>query len=929
MSFSDFTFAQLNVRSLIRNFDVVRDLIVASQYQVFALTETWLSDGVSSGDLAVSNYILVRNDRCGRGGGTGVYISNNIMWSNLSVSTIIEQTWVKLQINGKIIAVGSVYRPPGSDYTEFLDILEDTVTDLLVVCDEIVLMGDFNIDLLNKRDASVVRFLSLIESYGLKQVIDSPTRITNSSSTLIDHVIISFEGQHDAGVVDVGPPFDHHLVYCTIQMKHDSIYPIIKVVRDYGVLDVDLLLRDLEAIDWFPLIRVSGIDYKLEYFSNIIFQLFDKHVPEKRVRITGPYTPWLTPTLREMMLLRKLALKKYKRTKSIADHEYYKQLRNIVNTAVQKEKKAYFNFKFIGADSKRCWNKLKSLLGSQKNCVPIPQSLSNPDEINDHFVDSIDCMSPPQELLSYYCNNRKQRTAAFSFKLVTEGDVLAALASITSSSVGSDLIPIAFIKMCCPHVLHIITHIVNTCLLEGVFPRAWKQAWVVPLAKVAHPTSFGDLRPISILPAVSKVVEKVVASQIRVFLSDNSILPEKQSGFRTGYSCETALMDLADDALAAIDRRELTALTLLDYSKAFDTVDHDLLLAILHYVGFDNAALNFFKHYLSGRSQCVKIGDNISKSRLLKRGVAQGSVCGPLLYVIYTSNFSNYIKNCSSHFYADDSQLYLSFSLGELQRAVAQMNSDLTALVDASRDHCLKINPSKSAVMLMGSRFALDAVGQFRVTITGVELPVVESAKSLGVILDSRLTFQQHVSKKVQVAFASLKKLYAIKEYLNLNSRKRLCEAFVLSQFNYCSGVYGPCLDVATASRVQRVQNACLRFMYGIPKFSRISHRLKDACWLSMTNRTRMRLAILSYKIMTSGLPKYLYNKITYRTDVHHLNLRHRGRLQIPCHRTSAFKKSFSYNVVSLWNALPVGAAGLGLGAFRRKIESSLLSGEL
>lgn len=179
------------------------------------------------------------------------------------------------------------------------------------------------------------------------------------------------------------------------------------------------------------------------------------------------------------------------------------------------------------------------------------------------------------------------------------------------------------LRLCCPFIVPYITHM-------------WKIPVVIPLPKTKDPAEYGDLRPISILPCLSKVIEKIVAEQIRVFLDTNNILPEYQSGFRSQYSCSTALSFILTDILTAIENGETTILVLIDYSKAFDCINHEVLLSILSYIGFTNDAITFFKSYLYNRSKRVKVNNTYSTGITLDSGVPQGSILGPLLYTIYT-----------------------------------------------------------------------------------------------------------------------------------------------------------------------------------------------------------------------------------------------------------------------------------------------------
>ena len=227
---------------------------------------------------------------------------------------------------------------------------------------------------------------------------------------------------------------------------------------------------------------------------------------------------------------------------------------------------------------------------------------------------------------------------------------------------GIDGISLEMIKLCMPSLLLPITHIVNLCLEVGYFPAIWKEALVCPLPKIPNPKAYSDLRPISLLPFLSKVLERIVYQQVFEYICINSILPFYQSGFRKGHSTATALLKICNDILKARDVKKLTALILLDFSKAFDTINHELLCCKLKYFGFDGISVSFFQSFLSNRSQIVQLNNNRSVSKSLINGVPQGSILGPLLFIIYTSDLAKSLLHSQCHFYADDTQVYSSFT---------------------------------------------------------------------------------------------------------------------------------------------------------------------------------------------------------------------------------------------------------------------------
>lgn len=332
-------------------------------------------------------------------------------------------------------------------------------------------------------------------------------------------------------------------------------------------------------------------------------------------------------------------------------------------------------------------------------------------------------------------------------------------------------------------------------------------------------------------------------------------------------------------------------------------INHELLLAVLHYIGVDDTVLSFFQSYLSDRMQKVKISNNISTGRSVTCGVPQGSILGPTLYAIYTSEFYTSISNCKFHFYADDTQLYLTFAPESVQLACEKINEDLRNLITFSQDHCLKINAAKSNLLIFGNKKArLAAAPQLNLQVGDCQLACVDSARNLGLYMDSSLRFKLHITKSIQKAYGSLKALYSNREIFDKNLKIMLCNTLVLSHFNFCDEVYGSCLDQVDVNRIQRVQNSCLRFIYGVRKRDAISHKLAEANWLNMRNRRLSHACCLYFNIISKKTPVYLYERLRFRTDVHNLNLRYKGLLTPPMHKTTIFERSFSYNIAKAYN---------------------------
>lgn len=258
------------------------------------------------------------------------------------------------------------------------------------------------------------------------------------------------------------------------------------------------------------------------------------------------------------------------------------------------------------------------------------------------------------------------------------------------------------------------------------------------------------------------------------------------------------------------------------------------------------------------------------------------------------------------------------------------INHDLESIVNFSKLHSLNLNINKTSVVLFGRKIDIDSVSDvLSIQVNDIPLRICKSAKILGVVVDSDLRFKDHVSSCIRRALSSLRALYYQRECLSITARKMLSDALILSHFNYCDIVYGPCLDSNTALRIQRIQNSCIRFIYGIKKYSHVSHKLPELKWLKMSDRRLLHLQCFYHKVITSKIPPYLYLRLTFRSDVHNINIRFPHYLTPPCHRTALYERSFTYNIARLYNDLPAHLKTLSYHRFRLCLRGMILSSAL
>ncbi|KAG7299107.1 hypothetical protein JYU34_017608 [Plutella xylostella] len=821
--------------------------------------------------------------------------------------------WLTCTVNSFKLLVGTAYRPQWQDLNSFLEAITDTVTSLAGY-DKIILVGDFNVDLL-KHDSYTQTVNDFVSSLTLNQLVSEPTHFANDDSeTLIDIVCTDIETRRTT--VDYIPSLGRHAFICVeLNLKKIKPKPRWIVYRPLQDINITQFNSDLNSIDWENIKTLGNLNSMIDTFNDYVIRLFDLHAPEKRILIKHNSYPWITETVKLMMELRDNAHKKYRISKSDTHRQCYLDLKKLVNCAIFNEKRAYFeqNINKNIKNSATLWKNLKNTALRSHTEPCLPKHLQNPDKINQHFLDLPGNSSVSKTDIEYYESHKFDTSCSFNLFTIHEETVVKIINGLKSNARGVDNIALNMIVLTLPRTLEIITFMVNYSIKTSCFPDLWKIALIRPIPKSVNPVSEKELRPISLLTCFSKILEKAVSNQLTQYLEINKILPTVQSGFRKGRSTATALLNVVDDIISSQDKGKGTLLTLLDFSRAFDTINIPLLLAKLSYYGFEKSTVSWFRSYLSDRTQRVMFtgtdGKTLSSSLLpVTRGVPQGSILGPILFILYSSDITNCIKHCNFHIYADDLQLYLACLPGDSVPTVNKINEDLERIVDWSNKNCLLLNPTKSKFMILGSKKQILGIKNYdpNIKVNGTSVEEVTEARNLGVLFDQNLRFEKHILNVVRSCFYKLKVLYKIRPYISEKLRIQLCEALVLSKLNYADTVYGPCLYVKTQNLIQRVQNACARFCFNIPPRAHVTPFLNSSNLLKLSSRRKLHFATLLFGVVRGETPEYLYKKLTWSHQFNKHNTRASSYLLItPDFRSAAFRCSFRYAACKCWNNLP------------------------
>ena len=490
-------------------------------------------------------------------------------------------------------------------------------------------------------------------------------------------------------------------------------------------------------------------------------------------------------------------------------------------------------------------------------------------------------------------------------------------------AVGLDDLSSLFLRDGALQILTPIAHIVNISILSEVVPRSFCEAKVVPLFKKGSKLDPGNYRPVSILNVLSKILERAVFSQLSTYLQKRGLIVDNQSGFRSGFSTDSSLLELSDYVKSEIAKGNFVGMVLLDLRKAFDTVDHAILVEKLKAIGVDS--VSWFESYLSGRFQCVEVCGLKSTLLPISCGVPQGSILGPLLFLIYINDMKISI-NCKLSLYADDSALLFSHS--SYTTIADRLSDELTQCKRWLVDNRLSLHIGKTECLLFGSKIKLRRVSGFRVQCEGRDVQRVFLAKYLGVLLDENMSGNSHVSNVLKICAGRLSFLYRNSSLLDFQTRKTLCMALIQPHLDYCASSWYESISEAMKSRLAVVQRKMVRFINSLDNRAHVGlTELYSLSWLTVPDRVMFFKLIHLFKVKHGHAPQYLRSRFSSVSQTHSYSTRGSN---VNFHVSSTISKapsSFAFTAVNQWNLLPSSIKEIGsLLRFKHALKKYLLS---
>ena len=476
--------------------------------------------------------------------------------------------------------------------------------------------------------------------------------------------------------------------------------------------------------------------------------------------------------------------------------------------------------------------------------------------------------------------------------------------------------------------LPIWADLVNASITQGSMDKL-KLAFIKPLLKSSDldRNIFKNYRPVSNLPFLSKLIERVVLKRLNSHLAQNDLNIDDQSGYKKGHSTETLLIKVTNDILIAADKDTASVLLLLDLSAAFDTVDiHKLLDILFMEIGIRGRALSWFKSFLIGRSQKVKVGNTFSDEFVIEFGVPQGSVLGPVLFNIYIRSFYRYVAKSSCFLvqgFADDHQLYCSFSTNN---QVYMLGNNIVHVLHEVQKwmNCffLKLNQQKTKIMVFAPKRLKKLIKVNGLLLENECIRFPSVAKNLGVLLDSELTFKDQISQCAKNCYMTIRKISSIKSFLGTNQRKILLTSLVLSQLDYCNAILYNVNNVYL-NQLQRVQNCAVKLIFNRRKYdSGLTNLFNSLHWLKVKQRITFKVLLLVHKCIYCQSPVYLNNLLTITNNF----IRTGNIVSIKVNYSSS-NGAFSVCAPKLWNGLPTSIKlESSTILFKRKLKTHLFN---
>lgn len=835
----------LNARSARNKHDDITTFLdeFSFKFDIIMISETWYTCNDEVLCLPTyKSFFLNRPSR--RGGGVLQLIADHLVCSLLSEFSAITPDYEALSLACHKYVYVVVYRPPDGKTEAFFQFLENLLTYACTNKLHIIIGGDCNINLLQQTETTR-NFQLLLDSFACANIITEPTRVTLDTESLIDLLITNDISDSTVSGTVIADISDHYPIYMFQNRNEYLNRAKVSTPESYKIQEIsnktlDTFRREIAQICWDPVYKSVNANEAYEIFMCLLRKTYHKCFKYKTVEtLKKGRKQWMTRECLEMIKKKNLLYAKFVKTRHHNDLSEFKRYRNFVTKQLRKTKDAYYEalFKRVSTRGDVLWREINKLLNrscSRDNALELNidnkivkgQELANKFNVYFTTLVSSDLSNPSRACNSDYRDFLGVPNMSTAYFLnTTPEEVLSVFMSLKNTTARDiDDLQIRPIKAALDLLLPVLTHLFNICLSTGVFPEKMKHARVSVLYKSGDRNIFSNYRPISILPVISKGLEKIIYQRVMSFCEKYSILSPHQFGFRRGMSTELALLTQKELILNSFEKKLLTLGVFIDYSKAFDRINHEVLYAKLRHYGFRGTPLDFLKSYLSQRKQSVVINDSQSSLLTITSGVPQGSILGPLLFNIYINDITSVSKYVDFIIYADDTSIF--FHGNDLGKLADSANNILNDIFIWSTANYLMINTKKSKAVVFAP--VQKAVCRGLDIYLGPEkIEVVKEVSSLGVIFNENLNWDEHVNKVTRNIARTCGALSKLRQILPANIKLLLYNTLFSSHINYCSLVWAD-TSKANRNKIFLLQKKAIRHIANVPYDAHTSHLFRE-----------------------------------------------------------------------------------------------------
>lgn len=928
------SFVHYNVQSVAQKLDVLYAEL--RDFDLLAFSETWLNPSISQADLILTSFQPPeRKDRTADSyGGVMVYVKESLHYKRRTDLEIIgiECIWLELVLSTKHVLFGVYYRPPSTDALQHSRIIDSIHLAVDTGINNIVVTGDFNIDL--AKPVLAKKIDSICQLFSFTQSITEHTHFTETSSSLLDIILVS-----DPDLIissGVSEPFlqqnirYHCPIYGLLNLKKKKYKSFKRHIWLFDKGNYPLLRDKAASIDWNEL-HDNSLDIYCNNITSKILEISKSCIPNRDVIIRQKDPPWFSSSVRKSIRQRKRAYRRAKRSGLDRHWTLFRELRNKTTSLIKQAKELHTskleNELHSSVKNKSWWATLKSFIKPCTSTVIPPLQCDDDivsDEtlkanlLNNFFRDQTLLAESTSSLLPDLSNLDHLPMESIHISPDEVSDVLKSLS--VGKACGPDAVNNKILCELASQLSVPLCNLFNASLESSYFPESWKEANVSPLFKSGDPSLVNNYRPISLLSTIGKVFEKIVFKHLYNYLQDHNLLTPLQSGFVSGDSTVNQLTYLYTVFSEAIDSGKEIRAIFCDISKAFDRVWHKGLLFKLQSSGISGHLLNWFSSYLTRRKQRVVLPGVYSSWTTIKAGVPQGSILGPLLFLVYINDIVHNI-GANIRLFADDTSLFLVVENPDV--AARTLNYDLNTISNWAKKWLVTFNPNKTESILFSKKKS--PIIHPPIYMSGQPIVEVQRHKHLGLFFSHDLRWNQHIDYIKSKAWTRLNIMRRLKFRLHRDSLAIIYTTFIRPILEYGNVLFDSCTN-QERDELEKINQEAARIVTGTTKLVSIQKLMQETCWETLESRRQKHKLVLFYK-MTKGLtPDYLASLVPPTVgSSNRYSLRNAQNYQVPRSRTASYYNSFLPSVVRAFNDLPDGIKHADtVDSFKRMLLSNV-----